>query len=581
MINPNRVSLSIVRFDSRHFVYYHPHGDGILAGNSEDNDSVSITIPNEPAKYKEWLETQRAIYAELTAKVKKHNCVTEEEMQGLVDDEHCEIQRIFSWPPRWKSILDDDKLRVLPISPWNSGNATDTKWVFIIDLDYEYIAINNHLFFNLWNVPRDGWMDDFEDNKRGLYRLSPEKHPQDSITVHPPSYFTDEGQRDKYHDLYQQYRHCRVTVKRDVDALVGPPRQLISIALFEGLFSPATFRYRQYLPQWGDEFFAFRELAFAILSFAAGKYSFIDLQRIATFSGVGTANGFLVDEIANDQLDLIPVFGFGCHLPGQAPGSSPCTSLYFLDNILVSLVPNRAIELDEGAVIAKAVEFGIAAGKVNFRIIVFSILNAILIEVSIGKDGKTEIKRTDCIPIYHSKYTRAEDDNLDRYGNPPANPTVFPQRHPGFLALQMFFRTEHNWTPSAWNRGIFPAEIYAEIFSHLDCQTLNTCAKVSYMFQQLCPKQFLLGDDLEILKFKLYPFDPDPYSQIHQIFLNRLGEFTFQSLKTGLVATSSVDQDQLRSSLWCPTIGEGARLSVMTALQLPISGSGFSLFGRS
>src|SRR2546429_4944690 len=89
----------------------------------------------------------------------------------------------------------------------------------------------------------------------------------------------------------------------------------------------------------------------------------------------------------------MPLFGSGSHTPDQEPGCAPPGSIYWFENILISLVPNTVFEKDTEAAIAKAVEYGLEEGKASFQIVVFSILKATMLEVHV-KDGVKAIRRT-------------------------------------------------------------------------------------------------------------------------------------------------------------------------------------------
>lgn len=72
--------------------------------------------------------------------------------------------------------------------------------------------------------------------------------------------------------------------------------------MFERLIS--SLHLESYIHSWNHKDSAFRELAFAILSFAAGQYRFDELQHL---EGQGS-NGFLLDR-TGDSTRLLPIFG--------------------------------------------------------------------------------------------------------------------------------------------------------------------------------------------------------------------------------------------------------------------------------
>ena len=253
--------------------------------------------------------------------------------------------------PPWREI--DRGLENLPTAFCCVGNNMSFEYVYVIDLDNEFFSINNHVYFDLWNIPHDRWVQAFTVDNAGRISFSSKSCPEGSFSFAiDHEYFNDTGESDKYNAISQQYIYSTVKPigKSNVSSQISLPR-IMAILLFEKM----TFyrlHFWKYLPGWSHEHFAFREVAFAILSFATGQYYFDERER---FHG-SECDGYLIDRNEGGNPKLMPLFGSGCHDPNQEPGTAPPGSIYWFDNVLISLVPNTVLENDTEAVLAKAIE---------------------------------------------------------------------------------------------------------------------------------------------------------------------------------------------------------------------------------
>lgn len=104
----------------------------------------------------------------------------------------------------------------------------------------------------------------------------------------------------------------------------------------------------------------FRELASAIISMASGRVCFPieDSERPHTPSYKASWPS---------ELSL------GYHLANHLPGSAPDESIYWFDNVLVSLVPER-----RHIYIEKTVSFGLRQGNLAFQAILLSLSTIML-----------------------------------------------------------------------------------------------------------------------------------------------------------------------------------------------------------
>ncbi len=537
------------------------------------------SLPADFSFATDWLESERERYAELTAELEsKVFTVTKDKIRDSADkvaaardsDSEAEVH------PIWKTI--DAELEELPSALCNAGNDLWIEWVYTIDLDSELFSVDNWVFFDLWDIPRDRWLQGFTSDEQGRKTFDFEICPEGSVGTDPPDYFPDDtvDDRNKYHAIYQQYNRWTVQADRNIDrSSPASLQQTVSLLLFERCTTPHCAYFWEYVPGWGHKDFAFRELAFAILSIASGRYYFDRPDRLfGDHLHRDRCNGFLIDADDTAEPDLMPIFGSACHIPDQEPGSAPDGHMYWFENVLISLVPNTVFEVDTEAAIAKAVERGLEEGKVGFQIVMFSIFRAIMLEVHVH-DGIKKIRRTGIVSIYNAR-RKADGDEEDKGAASPFE--MICRKQSGFISLQNFFNSAANRNLAIFGQGCFPTEIYAKIIADTDNSTHNACAKVSRTFRELCQDRFSFSKDFTILRFEesLGSLDP-PYQNQRQsrCHLGDTGTFTFQDWRTGDIMSSALDVRntvykgyQAKVPNWCPVVGGAARPSMMTQFRL-------------
>jgi len=516
------------------------------------------------------------LYAKLTAELESKVLTVPEDSLGDLANIETALEKFENEVcPTWKKI--DSELQELPTALCDVGTNFTIQWVYVIDLDNEFFSVDNWIFFHLWDIPRDRWMQAFGWNA-GWKVFSLEICPEGLAGIDPPEYFGDDaaGERDKYRTICQQYSHLTVEAISDIRVSSRAAlQQIIAIMLFEKSTAPYASHFWKCAPGWGHENFAFREVAFAILSFAAGQYYFDDPNRFYGHYSKAESSGYLMDRNEGGEPKLMPLFGSGCHRPDQEPGSAPLGSIYWFENVLISLVPDTVFRKDTEAAIAKAIEHGLEEGKTNFQTVVFSIFNAIMLEVHV-KDGVKAIKRTGVVSIYNA--SRMNDVNCQADAVSPIEQIC--RKHLGFISLQNFFNAAANWHLSVFGNGRFPTEIYARIIEIADSSTQNACAKVSRTFRALCQERFSLSSNITIVKFEASTYSPGSQNQSQRrpwVDLKDLGIFTFQDQNTGHITRSRFDvgnqvhiADEEMATTWYPVVGGVARPSMMTQFPLQV-----------
>ncbi|OBT54063.1 hypothetical protein VE04_06796 [Pseudogymnoascus sp. 24MN13] len=623
------VGLEIIVASGRYFAYSYCRRR--LAEIPHRVQLIVDKIPLDPEQYREWLKNEREAHSKLKERLDIEICtISKASKASLAEftdlwepyaEEFCHRPlRALTWPfdhkgphgflertphallnkgfDLWMADMFVDATDELYGDAYdlvtNAGNTDEFRspWrygIYTINLDRETFSINNRTFYNLWDIP--------QHRKTG-------KPPQAlPFNIDFENYFEHPSDRDKYHTIYHQYVHSVI------NATSGPPdpsvQQAMSMMFFEKLTDPYSTRFWEYAPSWDHKGFAFREFAFAILSIATGRYYFIDRADYSKFAGYDDM-GYIIDRNSGETLS-IPIFGLECHEPGVSPGSAPTETIYWFENVLVSLVPDSVFRQDTEAAIAKAVEYGFGQGKTSFQIILFSIFNVILLEAYV-KGGAKVIRRTGVISFQDRdrKSDWTFEPNRFVFRREADIATTFQQvchKHMGFAKLQNFFdvAARRNLPPLSTNERL-PVELYANIVAYADSSTLHALSQVSWALRRLCQERFTFSDDLDVVGFdaslKGPPYTgPEKYELSEEeilemeieeqakpknepkLCLNDLGTFTFKNRITGLVTTSGMDVKQkidydLRgyfahedySRIWCPVIGGESRLSLISQL---------------
>lgn len=415
------------------------------------------------------------------------------------------------------------------------------EWTYTVDLDRELFSVNMKTHFKLNNIPRDKWIDgviarsgDVEDNIERTIRTCPEATRRLPL----PAYFNNDEEVKDYGAKYASYKSSFVNVKRELASASPPPTEMLALETFKKFISPFATQLLTYIPGWNHEDFAFREIAFAILCFAAGEYHFETPNRL-----VGNADiGYLHYKKTNDTTaqggsKFLPVFPVGSHHPGEEPGSAPSTGIFWFHSVLVSLVPDHIFQ-DESlaeAAVAKVVEFGLAEGKTNFNALVFSTISAIMVEVSADatKPKSVIVKRTVPTSIVVIKERR-------RRRNRSTEP-VDPEPFKGFLSLVAFFDAAAHQDLSRYGQGKLPTEIFAKILTEVpDFHTNANLSGASKTFHELGNKSRFFGKDLTVTKCAT-PQDGDM-------------SFTFKDRKNGQLFASTAKRGE-GIEVWHPIIG--------------------------
>ncbi|KAI9829912.1 MAG: hypothetical protein M1826_005334 [Phylliscum demangeonii] len=201
--------------------------------------------------------------------------------------------------------------------------------------------------------------------------------------------------------------------------------------------------------------FIYRELVFLFISLAAGEFSFLDASSFTKWEDKGpclyTRSG---------TSTFLPAFGSGVHKRGIEGGSAPRETIYWFENVLVSLRDELESPVVRKAAIADAIQFARGTGRRSFHGLLISLWTLVLFRV--GSSGVVEY--TDSLPLLKLRFSH---HLLHRAPSP----------YPAFVALIHLFAAAEKAT--AINAGPLPDEIYQQIMDHTDWITYRACAKAS------------------------------------------------------------------------------------------------------
>lgn len=481
------------------------------------------------------------------------------EMDGSFDgQDQEEAQEEEGYDPVWKRRIDRNLVQ-MPTALLDPGVDRWVDCTYVIDLDSELFVVNHETVFDLHNIPRDGWLHALRE---------PELFPEASTSINPSPYFIDGfPERDRYYHLYRESRITTYDIDTDTDTsliFVKSPKHVLAAAVFADFADPGAQRLWESVATYNHDGFAFREIAFCVLSLAANAFLLDSPHRYVGRPWDDSSEGCLVRHDKTGHLVPMPLFGFGCHHPEHEPGSSPPGDVYALADVIVMLVPDRALSRDLASVIGRSIDHARITGNTGASIVIFSIVRAVLVQVDV---------RDYQVTVRHSHPFSVCNLDLRRPGGPPlATDACHPvdrlfSNHAGFAALQAFFWTSTLPPDLALTTGIFASEIYALIISHTDHATWFSCAQVSKALHCLCWNDIPFSDELNVTHFTRAP-KRESTDRLHygaRREFGDLGIFQLRERNTGRVVQASL-QPYHRSNLhaWCPVIGDGKRTSMVT-----------------
>ncbi|AEO63920.1 uncharacterized protein THITE_157833 [Thermothielavioides terrestris NRRL 8126] len=510
-----------------------------------DGRAVVDCIPEDPARYQEWLNWMREEYSSLEIRMRE---------EYFSPGSFFALMNFTSAirPSEGRSRSSFRCLQMPSMMPCirrHSGTM-----VYIIDLDREIFSVVMGAHFRLGNIPRDTTLCD-EDQLASPALPLPSPKPVTEIpyACRAVRAITDLG------TFHKQWRIRQLTavIYEYSDVLVHSGRE------------------------WLPESLPFREFAFALLWIAAGKsealelgegywiYDDWDLGRIGNEMHQNPRLG--KGAVSRDELTgecwiggAGPFLQFGSlfHAAGEALGVSPAETIYWIDEVLISLV-----HVVDGAAVAEAVTWGLQDGWPNFQLVVMSLFEVVLVEVSTRPGEEPVVKVSDRLRLsplrpeeslgtHHSECPVPMEGMMLPFSGyqEVVSGQSFQSRsksYPGLAALINFFDAATNRRTAVRSTGVFPPEIYYAIIDQLDYNTWRTSSAVSPTFRFYCSARFRV--------------DPSMCVMARSVSGLRDGEnlsFIVKNMRTG--KTMRVEEvpfgwggHSIAWSSWMPIIGDG------------------------
>ncbi|EEH23228.2 hypothetical protein PABG_05439 [Paracoccidioides brasiliensis Pb03] len=459
----SRMGIQLVRYRGKYY-------SQLLQPNSDAISELLYTIPADSVEYILWLKRKRQQYA---AKEKSL-----EDSVFTLDNDQTHSREYVTQK------LREAELRNLPstLAPKYPNHIP----FFQIDLDLQLLSISPEIHFSLRDLPPDTSASSSTPSNPALLWSLLHNAANHSIPLSSLVLGESESDLDTYEPSFS-------TIPLSANRWLASNSRMHQ-GFYDLAFSNFQIAYSEQLNQdyfrWSPDDFIFRELAYAIISFASGRLSF-RIEDLPSCCGRQYGSPWPSE------------LNFGYHLAGHAPGSAPEGTLYWFDNVLVSLIPDIPERIH--LYIDKAVNFGLEQGNLPFQAVLISLSTIVLLDVEID-NGIPVVKHTEPLKLFEtcpkphgsSPEPSPNSSLVDLRITSTYSPAIPPQPLPheqvfsakeSFTALSNFCTTatlRHLKPHGPDTQGCLPSELYYMILDFTDNATFLTCARVSHLFRTYC-----------------------------------------------------------------------------------------------
>lgn len=429
----------------------------------------------------------------------------------------------------------DDRLEYAPIQTIMNRFSKDLfiEWTYTIDLDREVFAVDDAACFKLSNIPPGGqWIRHLTEDVRQRRKLH-DNTPKDIIAD-----ISWKPNIDLDPSLKALGQAFNVEVLSLTDFAAETIKQMMParINFLITAFLQMCRAYRKVLDRfilgWEPSCFMFREMAFAVLSLAAGEVFF---EYPEVLDRKYEANGYyLLPNSSKNHTRMLPRFLHESHLPGIEPGSAPKSTSFWFHNVLVHL--NSRLDLNdvEEASVVAVVNDGLGQGYEEFYAMVLSILDVVLIRVQKGHGGKPYIRRSPLMALFeftdeNSGYVNGprtrpsppqqslnkpdshdtkqedrsleEDDDTSEEDGVASNESADPAAagYFAFMLMYHFFNAAAAEKLAGTRSLLFPNEILSLIMDFSDMRTYLALAQASAFCHEISQHKLRLNDDYAVI----------------------------------------------------------------------------------
>ena len=481
--------------------------------------SLVQSIPTDRDEYQNWLKSQRDFYAKWDDLLHTFLSITQADLQHI-EARFYEIHHHETDP-----VLEEafsNKLTAFP-NHHPTKYRQSAEYYYTIDLDLEVFSIGDAVYL-LDSIPRNGqWMESLLIDGDGDYFVRPRLAPEASranlaaITQHPMT------------------ERSTTMAKKAVIPKVPDTSNVLAkfqLKLFNIFRKHELDRLSVAVHSWKADDLAFREFAYNILCLAlGGSYlAIIDDRRTIGLCRHGQPDrtwneyrALIHGSDSDGERELLTSLGLGFHMEDQPLGTAPHASKYWLEGVLVCLVPR--LEQPKVALYAmtEAIEYGRDVYDCSsFDAVLISIFDVVVLKYF--PDGT--VNHSSSLPLVRVRHclgsdakqrysdTRRDDD-LKRHRKIPCDsnePTVSVAKEPeircllpndvvetSFLQLVNFLDSTAIASSISVGSSAYsiPPEVLSLILGFVcDTQTFIACAKVSRVFREMCQQRPLILDDV-------------------------------------------------------------------------------------
>ena len=427
----------IVRFRGRYWVLDHSTSptDGFLDSMGE---TLVKTIPTDPVEYQRWLKSRRDFYAKWDDLLHTFLSITPVDLQHI-EARFCEIEHHETDPMLEEAFYN--KLTAFP----NHQPTEYNYWAvyyYTIDLDLEVFTIDGGAHYRLDAIPRSRqWIKALQFDSKGYRFVYPQLAPEASVA-------------NLVANTQQSMTGISITLPKKAVIPKVPDASNMLAKIQLRMFNVFQQEELDCLPvtvlSWKADDLAFREFAFHILCLAlGGSYlTIVDDSRTIGPSFQGQPepawNEYRALIHGNDsdgERELLTSLGLGFHMEDGPLGTAPQASKYWLEGVLICLVPR--LEQPDVALYAmtEAIEYGRdVCGHSSFDAVLISIFDVIILKYSpngaVNHSSPLPLVRVrDCLGLdAKQRYSDTWlDDVLKRHRKTPCDsnePTVSVAKEP-------------------------------------------------------------------------------------------------------------------------------------------------------
>lgn len=260
------------------------------------------------------------------------------------------------------------------------------------------------------------------------------------------------------------------------------------------------------------------------------------------------------------------------HRPGQPPGAAPTKTMYWLEDVLISIVL-----VVDGKAIGKAVKWGLKR-KCNFQIVVMSLFKVAFAEVTFSFSAERPVVEVSepidlsplridyCMSTHPRKRPVRKPGTIiaKQYGelimqsNCTGTARRLRSQFPGLAALINFFDAAAGRRAASKPEtgASLPIELLSRILDFVDYDTWKTCLAAATELRSCCLRKYRLDDHMSITA--------GPFVRLQRHHNERLLSYNFEDVQTGKTVSMIHHPHRLGTEWnWRPIIGSSEQKALI------------------